>query len=530
MTRAEGQGAIQHLTDGAALLRMPNAEALDLASALRDRPPPGLLDAVPGACTLLLLFDPDLLDHRALAEALGRLGTARGRAEVRIVRLEASYGGADGPDLAPLSREAGLSEGELVRLHAGAEHTVAFLGFAPGFAYLSGAPAAFAVPRLPSPRIRVPPGSIAVADGYTGIYPSATPGGWRLIGRIAQRLFDPSSTPPALLRPGDRVIFEPVPAHALGAFPEAATPQPSGRVPVARVLAPGPFTTVQGGPRHGLASSGVPSGGAMDLPALLEANARVGNAPASAGLEVTLAGPELEVLASARIAVAGGEVDLVLQERKLGGPGPHDLRAGDRLKLSALRRGVRAYLAFAGGLSPPPPGEPARALGRGETLFAGEPAAPSKAQGLPGVFPKPGAYSGPAARSLGDALIEVRALRGPQWEYFAPAGQATFFSAEYRVSPQSDRRGLRLLGPEVELARGADLPSEGTAPGAVQVPGSGLPIVLGPDRPVTGGYPKIATVISRDLPLFAQARPGTRLRFREATLAEALAARRERPR
>jgi KipI family sensor histidine kinase inhibitor len=525
MTRAEGQGALQHLTDGAALLRMPNAEALDLASALRDNPPPGLLDAVPGACTLLVLFDPDVLDHRELAEALGRLGTARGRAEIRIVRLQASYGGADGPDLAPLSQETGLSEGELVRLHAEAEHTVAFLGFAPGFAYLSGAPHALAVPRLPSPRIRVPPGSVAVADGYTGIYPSATPGGWRLIGRIAQRLFNPWATPPALLRPGDRVIFEPVPAHALGPFPEAVAPEPSGGEPVARVLAPGAFTTVQGGPRHGLASSGVPSGGAMDLAALAEANVRVGNAPGSAGLEVTLAGPELEVLASARVALAGGEVDLVLQDRKLSGPGPHDLRAGDRLKLSSFRRGVRAYLAFEGGLAQPPPGEPVRALGRGETLFAGEPAAPA-----PSLLRRPRAHlapAAPAARSPGDAFIEVRALRGPQWEYFAPAGQATFFSAEYRVSPQSDRRGLRLLGPKVELSRGADLPSEGTAPGAVQVPGNGLPIVLGPDRPVTGGYPKIATVISRDLPLFAQARPGTRVRFSEATLAQALAARRE---
>jgi KipI family sensor histidine kinase inhibitor len=516
MAPAEAQVETQHLADGAALLRMPNAAALDLASALADRPPAGFLDAVPGACTLLVLFDPDLLDHDALAEALARAGSSRGRAEARTVRLQASYGGADGPDLAPLSRETGVSESELVRLHAEAAHTVAFLGFAPGFAYLSGVPRALAVPRLPSPRVRVPAGSVAVADGYTGIYPSATPGGWRLIGRVAQRLFDPSATPPALLRPGDRVIFEPVPAHELFAPPEAAAPAPSAFAKVARLLAPGPLTTVQGGPRYGLASSGVPPGGAMDLPALAAANARVGNAPAAAGLEATLVGPELELLAPARIAVAGGEVELTLQDRKLAGPGPHLLRAGDRLKLSALRSGVRAYLAFAGGLAQPLPGEPLRGLERGDTLFAAEAAVPSSAH--------------PAGvRAPGDALIELRALRGPQWEYFAEAGQATFFSAEYRLSPQSDRRGLRLLGPAVALARGADLPSEGTAPGSVQVPGNGLPILLGPDRPITGGYPKIATVISADLPLFAQARPGTRIRFKAATLAEALAARREQP-
>lgn len=117
----------------------------------------------------------------------------------------------------------------------------------------------------------------------------------------------------------------------------------------------------------------------------------------------------------------------------------------------------------------------------------------------------------------------MRALPGPQLDHFRAPGQ--FFATEYTLSPQSDRRGLRLLGPPLDLIR-ADIPPEGTAPGAVQVPGDGLPIVLGPDRPVTGGYPKIATVISADLPLLAQARPGARIRFREVTLPEALEARR----
>ncbi|GAC1336277.1 MAG: 5-oxoprolinase/urea amidolyase family protein [Myxococcales bacterium] len=520
MTGRRGQGGLQHLADGAALLQIPNADALRLAAALLERPPPGLLDAVPGACTLLVLFDPEVLAHGEVSETLARAGTARGQDRPRTVRLRASYGGADGPDLDGLARAAGVAEAELARLHASAVHTVAFLGFAPGFAYLSGAPPALAVPRLPSPRVRVPPGSLAVADGYTGIYPSATPGGWRLIGRVAQRLFDPAASPPALLRPGDRVVFEPVPADALGPLPELVAAEVPTGAPLARTIAPGPFTTVQGGPRYGLSSSGVPTGGAVDLAALAAANARVGNAAAAAGLEATLAGPELELLVASRIAVAGGAADLALQGRAVDGPGPHAIAAGERLKLSALRSGVRAYLAFAGGLAQPRPGETVRGLSRGETLYAATATATAAGPA------RAGAVASQAASAPGDAAIEVRALRGPQWDFFAPAGQATFFSADYRVSPQSDRRGVRLLGPAIALARGADLPSEGTAPGAVQVPGAGLPIVLGPDRPVTGGYPKIATVISADLALFAQARPGTRVRFREATLAEALAARR----
>jgi antagonist of KipI len=123
--------------------------------------------------------------------------------------------------------------------------------------------------------------------------------------------------------------------------------------------------------------------------------------------------------------------------------------------------------------------------------------------------------------------LNLRAMAGPQWDFFGEESRDSFFSAEYRVTPQSDRRGLRLEGPRIELLRPSDIPPEGTAPGSVQVPGAGLPIVLGPDRPVTGGYAKIATVISADLPLLAQARPGTIIRFAHATLEEALAARRD---
>jgi antagonist of KipI len=113
----------------------------------------------------------------------------------------------------------------------------------------------------------------------------------------------------------------------------------------------------------------------------------------------------------------------------------------------------------------------------------------------------------------GEPLIEVRAHRGPQWDFFA--SPEDLFDREYRVSPSSDRRGLRLQGPALALARRSDIPPEGTALGAVQVPGDGLPIVLGPDRPVTGGYAKIATVVPADFPLLAQARPGTAVRFVE---------------
>lgn len=126
----------------------------------------------------------------------------------RLVEIAVRYGGADGPDLAELAARAGMSETDAACLHSSAEYRVAFLGFQPGFAYLSGTPAVLAAPRLATPRARVPAGSLAIGGPYSGIYPGATPGGWRIIGRTEEGLlFDPRRDPPALLAPGDRVRF-----------------------------------------------------------------------------------------------------------------------------------------------------------------------------------------------------------------------------------------------------------------------------------------------------------------------------------
>jgi allophanate hydrolase subunit 2 len=395
-----------------------------------------------------------------------------------VVRIQACY---DGADLDDVARELGIDRQEVIRRHVEAEHVVAFLGFAPGFAYLSGG---FAVSRLRTPRVRVPPGSLAVADGYTGIYPTETPGGWRLLGRVSTRLFDPAAAPPALLRPGDRVVFEPV--KRLPKPPPLAKAAPPTGEPLLRVISPGAFTSIQGGPRYGLSSSGVPAGGAMDLASLAVSNRASGNPPYAAALEITLAGPELEALCDLKLAL-GNELQL--------------LRRGERLKTGPVPRGVRAYLAVEGGFTPPLPGETTRSLRESEVLHRA--ATPDRSPLRPPRLPL----------RWGEPLVQVRAYRGPQWRFFA--SPEDFFDREFRVSPSSDRRGLRLHGPALALARRADIPSEGTALGAVQVPGDGMPIVLGPDRPVTGGYAKIATVAPADFPLLAQSRPGTAVRFVE---------------
>lgn len=180
---------------------------------LRTARVPSLVDLVPAYTTLSAAFDPGELDHagaeRDVRAALERAATDAPDTDLshRTVDIPVDYGGTHGLDLAFVAEHAGLDQRGVVDLHAGAEYTVCFLGFAPGFAYLAGMPAKLATARLATPRARVPAGSVAIAGGQTGVYPGATPGGWRIIGRARVAMFDVGRAEPALLRPGDRVRF-----------------------------------------------------------------------------------------------------------------------------------------------------------------------------------------------------------------------------------------------------------------------------------------------------------------------------------
>jgi biotin-dependent carboxylase-like uncharacterized protein len=252
----------------------------------------------------------------------------------------------------------------------------------------------------------------------------------------------------------------------------------------------------------------------MDTVALRRGNCALKNPADAPALEITLQGPQVEVLLSARVCISGADVDAAVNGRPLSLERVVDVRAGDRLSIGSVRRGARCYLCIQSGLVDPSIlGEPLRRLQRGEELCLAE--LGNTASGLDEV----GDRARPA--SLRQTL---RVVLGPQADRFSQHGKETFLSSEYRVSAQSDRRGVRLEGPTIESCAPADIPPEGTAAGAIQVPGNGLPIVLGPDRPVTGGYAKIATVISADLTLLAQARPGTPFRFKEVSIEEACAA------
>jgi KipI family sensor histidine kinase inhibitor len=180
-------------------------QVLGLHTTLREDPPQGVTGLVPAARTVLVNYDPAVIDFHGLRAHLTRLPvTEVRRRDGKAVEVPVHY---DGEDLEDVARMTGLSPREVVARHAGGEHTVAFCGFAPGFAYITGLDPALHVSRRDSPRTKVPAGSIALADEFTGHYPRESPGGWQIIGRTELRVWDLDRDPPMLLLPGTRVRF-----------------------------------------------------------------------------------------------------------------------------------------------------------------------------------------------------------------------------------------------------------------------------------------------------------------------------------
>lgn len=289
-----------------------------------------------------------------------------------------------------------------------------------------------------------------------------------------------------------------------------------------RVVDPGPQTTVQDAGRRGQLRYGIPPSGPVDVRSFTLANRLVGNTDGAAALEFTLIGPRLRAEAPCAIAVTGADAPVTVNDAPAAAWTTLALAAGDVVRIGSARAGVRGYVAFAGGVEVPPVlgsrstylrgrlgGLEGRALRRDDVLRLGAAAAAPR-RALP-------------VSAIPDWRREpvLRVVLGPQADRFTDAGIAAFLGGAYEVLPQSDRMGARLQGPRIAHARGHDIISDGIALGAVQVPGDGQPIVLLVDRQSTGGYTKIATVCSFDIPRVGQAKPGQRVRFSAVDVAEA---------
>jgi biotin-dependent carboxylase-like uncharacterized protein len=302
--------------------------------------------------------------------------------------------------------------------------------------------------------------------------------------------------------------------------------------PALRVVSPGLLTTIQDLGRSGYQHLGIPASGALDAVSLRAANALVGNLPGMGAVEVAYLGPTLVAEADdVRVAIVGARATIEIMPnefatdgRRLEGMQSMRLRRGEALRIGALTGGTVLYVAVEGGFDIQP------VLGSVSTYLRG------------GI----GGWQGRAllagdtlplclnrAAERGEVRLDgfelqrparVRAIVGPQHDYFSDGEIAAFFEQEYTVGPSADRMGMRLTGRPLRHCRGFDIVSDGIAPGSIQVPGNGQPVVLLADRQTTGGYPKIATVISADIAALSRFPVGAAIAFESVSLEAAEAA------
>jgi antagonist of KipI len=374
-----------------------------------------------------------------------------------------------------------------------------------------------------------------------------SPGGWNLIGRTPLKLFDPTKNPPTLLCPGDRVRFRVITRDEFQLAIHAPSSRAESKDPVAiasvlhrdsstsvgmtaSVTRAGFLTSVQDLGRTGFRQFGVSTSGALDPFALRVANLLVGNDESATGLEITLGGLRLRFTDERTVAWCGGQFDVQMGSRSLPAGHVAHLRSGDELKFGRPEIGCRCWLAISGGVDAPVVldsrstdlranfgGILGRALRDGDEVPLGE-FRRSQTAATEGISPWTAPHDWASSAKRNPVL---RFVRGSDWFRFHDATIQRLTNDEFSVSPDSDRMGVRLDGPELKRKDNIDLISEAVAPGTIQLPPSGKPILLLGDCQTIGGYPRIAHVITADLGIAAQLRAGDRVHFSEVSLADA---------
>ncbi len=499
-------------------------EVMALQALLLEQPLPGQQDVLAAAETVLVTADSPAAARRMGALLLDLDLGAPVQHDGGLVVIETVY---DGEDLAEVAELTGLGIDGVIAAHSSQVWTVAFAGFAPGFGYLVGENDALSVPRRSSPRTAVPAGSVALAGAYSAVYPRRSPGGWQLIGHTGARMWDLDREQPALAVPGQRIEFRAV-RESIPVEPEPETrPRPSGPETAAglRVLAPGLQSLVQDLGRQGHSGLGVSSAGALDRASLRRANRLVGNAPSAAAIETVAGGLTVQAVGDQIVAVAGAPSTLIITSPADAGAEPVRRTAAvatpftlfdrETLSIGVPETGFRSYLAVRGGVNATP------VLGSRstDTLSGIGPAPVAAGQLLPaGDAADSGVVGDPELQPefpvTGVTLLDV--VPGPRADWFDQAALDSLTGQDWKVTPRSNRVGMRLDGTPLQRRRNGELPSEGTVSGALQVPPEGLPVLFLADHPITGGYPVIAVVVDSQLDLAAQVPIGGTIRFRWA--------------
>lgn len=524
-------------SDKALLLELDDlAQTMALYRHMSAQQLPGVSELVPAARTLLVHYEPHVISTASLVALLRAQAAESERQQGaqqslgRLVEIPVHYNGEDLPDVAEL---LGITVAQVIERHTAQPYDAAFAGFAPGFVYLSGG-ANFQVPRRQSPRTKVPAGSVALGGNFSAVYPSASPGGWQLLGTTEVPMWDLQRAEPALVQPGFRVQFVDAARHAVQVLlPAKASTQEQSQTTTAASQSPastsisflsvGLQTLVQDEGRKGMAGLGISSSGALDVAAMHEANRVVGNPPDTSVLENVLGLLRMRSHGATTVAVTGAQATLSLHSANgavwdVATHVPIALNDGDVLQLHAPTAGARSYIAVRGGWEVQPVlGSTStdtlaqvgpQPLQSGQRIAVGGAVAATQLGAV--VLDSQPRANLPRAGEL----VELDVVLGPRTDWFTPAALESFVTQEWLVTPQSNRVGVRLEGTKpLERAHRDELPSEGTVAGAIQVPINGQPVLFLADHPLTGGYPVVAAVAGYHLGLAAQIPVGCRIRF-----------------
>ena len=500
-------------------------ETIALYSQLNHAQLQGIVDLVPAAKTILVFFNDIETRFEVLVSTIQNMDIGQSLArDSQQVIIPIQY---DGEDLTQVADLQGLSVADVILKHRQSHWDVAFIGFAPGFAYLSSPDQPFSdIPRLTVPRKKIPSGSLGLAGKYSGIYPKDSPGGWQLIGTTQEKMWDLQRQNPALLLPGMTVHFEDVTRHPVSvhvpaqihSFDDSPICADQNEA-VFKITAPSLQMLIQDEGRLSQTNIGVGTAGAMDRSAMHAANRLVGNPPDAAVIEILNGGLKATMQSSAVIAVSGAEskIQVKYAEGQSADFSSHQaiaLDIGDRFYIQPPSQGLRNYLSIRGGIAVDPvlnscSIDSLAVLGpaplkMGDVIYQGNLTASNILlnETPQANLPKQG------------ETVQLDIVMGPRTDWFDLSSVDTLCQQEWLVTTDSNRVGLRLKG-EVALTRSIthELESEGTCIGALQIPPNGQPVLFMNDHPLTGGYPVIASVAKHHWGLVAQIPAGCSIKF-----------------
>jgi KipI family sensor histidine kinase inhibitor len=517
---------------------------------------PGFIETVPAYTTLAVYYNPVAVEKRnetvsatvvQILQAAFEKNTANQFSQKSsFVEIPVCYDPAFAPDLNTTANSLNLSIEELITIHSGKTYNVFMLGFTPGFPYMGTIDERIFTLRKTQPRLKVEPGSVAIAGNQTGIYPFATPGGWNIIGRTPLQLFDHSRSSPFLLKAGDEVKFKAIAKEEFEKYiPSGASVGRSSTTlfslptkksdeikQLIHIEQSGFLTTLQDTGRTNYLQFGVNKGGAMDVHAAQLANTLLGNETTAAVLEITQSPHRFRFMKDALVAFTGAGLQPQLQETLLPINQPLFIPAAATVECKQPLPGFRLYMAVGGGFAADDflyscstdllvkaGGYQGRSLRKGDVLMQHN-GLTSLQQQLLKVL-KAGATVEINHELSATTNNIIRVLTGVEWNYLDETSARIFKETVFTIGSQSSRMGYRLNEKILKTSKACEIISSPVTQGSIQLTPSGEMIVLMADAQTVGGYPRIAQVCNADLSLLAQKKPGDKIQFQIVSLQEA---------